>query len=142
MTRTTSRRRALVAALALSTMLALPATPARADKRSDVPDWRCRIDWRNGRSAVTKLIRCAARHWRVPGGPDKAVAVARCESGLDPRAFNGAGYAGVFQQSTRYWRGRARSYGFPDWSVFNGRANVIVSIRMAHRYGWGPWGCA
>lgn len=120
----------------------MPAMPAHAAQRSGVPRWRCSIDWRDGKAAVTKLIRCAARHWHVPGGPDTAVSVARCESGLDPEAFNRAGYAGVYQQATRYWKTRARSYGFPDWSVFNGRANVIVSIRMAHRFGWGAWGCA
>jgi hypothetical protein len=28
------------------------------------------------------------------------------------------------------------------WRFYNGRANVIVSIRMAHRNGWGAWSCA
>lgn len=141
MTRSTGRRRAFVAALALITLLAMPALPAQARKRSQVPPWRCRIDWQQGRYEIKQLIRCAARHWRVPGGPDRAVAVARCESRLSPEAYNPGGYAGVYQQATRYWKGRARTYGFPDRSVYNGRANVIVSIRMAHRYGWSPWGC-
>ncbi|HZD80542.1 MAG TPA: hypothetical protein VE646_10960 [Actinomycetota bacterium] len=136
------RRRVLLAVLTSVALLAMPATPVQARERSQVPRWRCRIDWQHGPWHVKKLIRCAARHWRVPGGPDKAVSVARCESRLDPSAYNAGGFAGVFQQSTRYWRGRARTYGFPAHSVFNGRANVIVSVRMAHRYGWGPWGCA
>ncbi len=119
----------------------MPALPAQARKRSEVPPWRCRIDWQQGSQQVKQLIRCAARRWQVPGGPDKAISVARCESRLSPKAYNPGGYAGVYQQSMRYWKGRARDYGFPDWSVYNGRANVIVSIRMAHRYGWGPWGC-
>jgi len=50
--------------------------------------------------------------------------------------------AGVHQHALKYWADRAETYGFPDWSVYNGRANVIVSIRMAHRHGWGAWSCA
>jgi hypothetical protein len=78
----------------------------------------------------------------VAGGPDKAVAVARCESNLNAKAYNSGGYAGVFQQAVNYWPGRSKTFGFKHWSVFNGRANIIVSIRMAHRYGWSAWGCA
>jgi hypothetical protein len=102
----------------------------------------CRIDWRDGARQVRRLIRCAARTWHVPGGPDKALAVARCESGYDPSAYNPAGYLGVFQQARVYWPGRADRYGFDGRSAFNGRANVVVSIRMAHSGGWDPWGCA
>ena len=69
------------------------------------------------------------------------MSVARCESGFRPRAYSG-GNAGVFQQRVVYWRGRARRFGFRGWSVYNGRANVIVSIRMAHTTGWGDWSCA
>ena len=102
----------------------------------------CDIDWKRSPFQLKRLIRCAARRWDVAGGPDKAVAVARCESRLNPRAYNPGGYAGVFQQATRYWPSRATIYGFHDYSVYNGRANIMVSIRMAHRGGWGPWACA
>ena len=101
----------------------------------------CDIDWRRSTYQLKRLIRCAARRWDVAGGPDKAVRVARCESRLDPRAYNSGGYAGVYQQAVRYWPSRATNYGFRDYSVFNGRANVMVSVRMAHRGGWGPWAC-
>jgi hypothetical protein len=101
----------------------------------------CDIDWRRSTYQLKRLIRCAARRWDVAGGPDKAVAVARCESRLNPRAYNPGGYAGVFQQATKYWPSRATTYGFRDYSVYNGRANVMVSVRMAHRGGWGPWAC-
>jgi hypothetical protein len=101
----------------------------------------CDIEWRRSTFQLKRLIRCAARRWNVSGGPHKAIRVARCESRLDPRAYNPGGYAGVFQQATRYWPDRATVYGFHDYSVFNGRANIMVSIRMAHRSGWGPWAC-
>ena len=102
----------------------------------------CDIDWKRSTFQLKRLIRCAARRWDVAGGPDKAVRVARCESHLDPHAYNPGGYAGVYQQATRYWPTRATTYGFHDYSVYNGRANIMVSIRMAHRGGWTPWACA
>jgi len=70
--------------------------------------------------------------------------VALCESNLRPGAYNPNGYAGLFQQATRYWADRADRWGQPDRSVFNARANAIVSIRMARALGsWSAWaGCA
>lgn len=141
MTRLTGWRRAFRAALALTTILALPAPPAQAAKESSVAAWVCDIDWRDGKREVKHLIRCAARRWDVPGGPEKALDVARCESGFNPKAYS-SGNAGVYQHAVKYWPDRAEAYGFPDWSVYNGRANVIVSIRMAHRHGWDAWSCA
>lgn len=139
MSRANIRRRLIVAALATSTLLALPAGPALAGDR--VKDWVCDYRWRESTYQVKQLIRCAARRWTVPGGPDKAVQVARCESHLDPDAY-GSGNAGVFQQRLVYWPARARAYGFPGASAYNGRANVIVSVRMAHAAGWDAWSCA
>jgi hypothetical protein len=73
----------------------------------------------------------------------KALSVARCESGFNPRAYNPAGpWAGVYQQDTDYWPGRSRKYGHPGESVFNAYANVDVSLKMARDMGWGHWACA
>jgi hypothetical protein len=95
---------------------------------------------------VRRTIRCAARRWPVAGGVGKALQVARCESGFETNAYNSGGYAGVFQQAIRYWPDRQRVYDVERWElrpgVFNGRTNVTVSIRMAHRGGWSPWSCA
>jgi len=136
-------RRALVAALASASLLA-PATTAVAREAMIVPVRVCDYDWRAGTWHVKQLIRCAARRWDSPGTPGQAISVARCESNLNPRAYNSGGYAGLFQQSTMYWPGRAEQWGQDDRSVFNGRANIIVSVRMAHAAGsWSPWvGCA
>jgi hypothetical protein len=117
------------------------ALPARAHRAPLVPRPVCHHDWREGTRELKQLITCAARRWGVPGGARKALAVARCESGLRPRAYNPAGYAGVYQQALVYWDERARHFGFAGRSPFNGRANVIVSLRMASAVGWGPWGC-
>ena len=135
-------RRALVAALAGASLLAL-APSATATEAHEVPIQVCDHDWDRGPWHVKQLIRCAADRWDSPGGGAKAIEVARCESGLRPRAYNPNGYAGLFQQSTRYWPGRADSFGMPDRSVFNGRANIIVSVQMARSMGsWSAWaGC-
>jgi len=134
-------RRALVAALASASLLAQIPGGAQAQ---EVPKRICDHDWREGTWHVKQLIKCAARRWDSPGPPKKAIQVARCESRLNPRAYNSNGYAGLFQQATRYWPDRADRWGQPDRSAFNARANIIVSIRMARSLGsWSAWaGCA
>lgn len=137
-------RRALVAALTGASLVVLaPAPPAPATEAQEVPLRVCDYDWQEGHWHIKQLIRCVANRWHSPGGPAKAVAVAQCESGLRPRAYSPNGYAGLFQQATRYWPGRADVYGVPDRSVFNGRANIIVSVRMAKAMrSWSAWaGC-
>lgn len=118
--------------------------PTRSPDPGDGGEVVCDFDWRAGPSEVEKLIRCAAEIWPVQGGPDKAVEVAKCESSLRPDAVGGDGlYLGIFQQHRDYWPARATRYGFDGVSALNGRANIIVSIRMASEGGWGPWsGCA
>ncbi|MCI0636103.1 MAG: hypothetical protein L0206_19630 [Actinobacteria bacterium] len=135
-------RRLLVAALASASLLA-PAHAAVAAEAQEVPLLVCDIDWRQGTWHIKRLIRCAARRWDSPGTPTKAVEVARCESHLRPDAFNPNGYAGLFQQPIARWPERADRYGQPDRSVFNARANIIVSVRMARALGsWSAWsGC-
>jgi hypothetical protein len=134
--------RALRAAL-IAAALAM-AGPAEAASAADEVSRRiCDYDWSQGTWHIRQLIKCAANRWNSPGGPLKALDVARCESELKPKAYNPNGYAGLFQQATRYWPDRADHWGQPDRSVFNGRANVIVSIRMAASMNsWSAWaGC-
>jgi hypothetical protein len=135
--------RAVGAALMSATLaMAGPATAASAAE--EVPRRICDHDWRQGTWHIKQLIKCAARHWDSPGTPLKAIEVAHCESNLEPSAHNPNGYAGLFQQATQYWPDRADHWGQPDRSVFNGRANVIVSVRMAaSTNSWSAWaGCA
>jgi hypothetical protein len=138
-------RRALSAALigALLVPGAIATIGAGTASAAEVPKRVCDFDWREGTWHIKRLIRCAAFRWDSPGTPLDAVAVARCESGLRPDAYNHNGYAGLFQQATRYWAQRAERWGQPDRSVFNARANVIVSVRMAAALGsWSAWaGC-
>ncbi len=109
----------------------------------------CDVAWQDGKGQVKDLIRCVARRWDVPGGPERAIAVARCESGLRPKALNptgcaGYGCRGLFQAHMHYWRDWwarwVRRYGLPD-NPYNARSNVVWAIKMAHVEGWDPWGC-
>jgi transglycosylase-like protein with SLT domain len=143
MTHISALRRHAVAALLFAAILTVaPASVSRAavpNDRIQVPAKICNIDWRKGRWHVKQLIRCAANHWHVPGGADTALAIADRESQFRPHAYNPSGCAGIYQHMLRYWPGRASVYGFPGWSAYNARANIIVTIRMVKRLGWGPW---
>ncbi len=130
------------------TLTMIPMMSIRAEahhKRGPCPiHWQRPYYERHDVRPVATLIRCAVRIWPVPGGAAKALEVARCESGLRPDAY-GNGNGGVFQHRLPYWAGRVELYIRDRWEMFrgvyNGRTNVIVSIRMAHAGGWGPWSC-
>lgn len=151
------RRRRLVALIvATAGALALVVPPlaneATAGPRdlTHTSDGPCPIRWRaayyseGDTRPVRLLIRCAVRRWSVPGGVQMALRVARCESGFRPDAVGGDNL-GVYQHKEDYWAGRADALVRDRWEIghrwSNARANVIVSIRYAHRYGWGAWSC-
>jgi hypothetical protein len=99
----------------------------------------CPVDWWKGPFFVRQLIRCAASHYGV--SVDKALDVADRESHFFPRAYNSWSCAkGIYQHLCTYWPSRANTYGFHDWPAFNARANILVTMRMVRRGGWGPWG--
>ena len=90
-------------------------------------------------------IQCAVARWVVPGGEAVALCIAKRESGLLPWAESRDGLnKGLFQQHVDYWHGNYDAYSQPAWQlprrILSGRTNTIVSIRMAHAIGWGPWG--
>ncbi|MGZ5291184.1 MAG: hypothetical protein ACXWEH_02525 [Actinomycetota bacterium] len=141
MVRGTRIRRGVAAAIVSA--LLVPGLVGTASAQEQVPRRVCDYDWREGTWHIKQLIQCSAYRWDSPGTPRRAIAFAECESGLRPDAYNENGYAGLFQQATRYWPDRAHRWGQPERSVFNGRANVIVSVRMAAALGsWSAWaGC-
>lgn len=91
------------------------------------------------KKAIRQMIRSLSLRYGVDTA--KAIRVAECESGLNPKAYNRP-YAGVYQHSTRFWKKRAASYGHAGESVFDAYANIDVALQMARRSGWGAWGCA
>lgn len=144
-------RAALAAAILAGLAGGLPSRQAEARPSQSRPgsierETECRYGTSDGRAGystldVRRVIRCAVSKWSVPGGYEQAVDVASCESGSDLFDHSTDGYAGTFQQSTRYWSGRRAQYNPPAWDkplqrpVWNPRANVVVSIRMAHADG-------
>jgi hypothetical protein len=136
--------RGLVAvSLLTAVIMSFPLTTSEAMVQRDViraPSSRiCPIDWRQSTWHVKQLIRCAASHFGV--GERRALYIAWRESRFRPSAYNTAGEAaGIYQHLLRYWPRRAEDYGFHNWSVFNARANIIVTMRMVNQYGWDPWG--
>jgi hypothetical protein len=143
--------------IAAATSLGFPRAVSNATERSDEatesvgsvgveavvsstvgPTRICPIDWRQSQWHVKKLIRCAAEHHGV--STERALYIAWRESRYQPSAYNEDGpAAGIYQHLTKYWPERAERYGFPGWSAFDGRANIIVTMRMVSRIGWGPW---
>ena len=146
MTEAIRLRRVMIATLILTaTLLTFPSTEASASSigGSSLQTTKtvkvCPVDWRKGTYYVKKLIRCAAHHYGV--NVDKALYIAARESRFRPKAYNDWSCAkGIYQHLCTYWPVRAKDYGFRDWSAFNARANIMVTIRMVKRHGWGPWG--
>jgi hypothetical protein len=120
-----------VEAINLRAIAAVSATPGGGTRL-------CPIDWRQSTWHVKKLIRCAAEHYNL--SQRKALYIAWRESRYQPDAYNRAGRAaGIYQHLLKYWPDRAREYGFAEWSPFNARANILVTMRMVRDHGWWPW---
>jgi len=134
----------VVALLATGPALARPAlTPVRAQRIAG-PCALVREDGEAIQDYSIRLIQCAADRWSVPGGADKAICIARRESGLVPTASSPSGeYVGLFQHSAAAWPDRFSEWTRPVWQLkenpFNGRTASIVTMRMVNATGWGPW---
>jgi hypothetical protein len=127
-------RRILVSIALLAATVVGPARVADAHHAQKA----CPQHWWLGPWHVRQLIKCAASRSEV--SVETALRVARCESEFRPALYS-SGNAGVFQHATRYWPDRASAFGFDGWSVYNGRANVFVTVRMVRAGGWSPWSC-
>jgi hypothetical protein len=136
-------RTIVAASLLTAVIMSFPTAPiSQAMVQRDAPRLAatriCPIDWRQSTWHVKQLIRCAAAHHGI--NQEKALYIAWRESRYRPTAYNEYGRAaGIYQHLLRYWPGRAADYGFKDWSPFNARANILVTMRMVREYGWTPW---
>lgn len=74
-----------------------------------------------------------------PDRPDRAIAIARRESGLTCTARNRSGAAGLFQLMPVH-RARAARLGltWPDVQT-SCLANLAVAVDLYHDAGWQPW---
>jgi len=89
---------------------------------------------RSGGGSVHDAIR---RHF--PAEYEKAVRVATCESGLDPRAVSsGGGNHGLFQINNVH-RGRVASMGYSWSDIYDPYVNARVARTIYNESGWSPW---
>ena len=85
-------------------------------------------------------VRCVIRRVWEPVLVAPATRVAKCESRLDPLAYNrGSGASGVYQFLGSTWRGRWNPHRRS--SVFNTVANVRAARVLYRLQGWRPWSC-
>ena len=86
-----------------------------------------------------EMIANAAARWGVDPGIMLAIAI--CESDLDPSAVGPDGAAGLFQIAPRTWKWGAETLGFGDVSPLNPAANAEVAAWLLATLGAGQWGC-
>jgi hypothetical protein len=135
-------------ALALSLLAATPASAGLPRTTTPPAPGPCALVRSVGEAIQDfsiRIITCAADKWPVEGGADKAICIARRESGLIPTASSPTGmYVGLFQHSAADWPNRYAQWTRPSWQLkenpYNGRTNAIVTMRMANAQGWGSWG--
>lgn len=136
----TMMRMLLVIVLGLATLSISAPVPAQARN----PE--CRFGIESVR-AVKATIRCVAAKLPRVGAP-KAIAIARRETGLGQDEINDvSGACGIYQHyPRRVFKSRYREYyGHKRWGsapnkCLHDRTNIIVSLTMVNRGGWGPWG--
>jgi soluble lytic murein transglycosylase-like protein len=84
--------------------------------------------------SISGIIQAAAAEYGVD--PGYLLSIASCESGLNPNAYNPAGYYGLFQFAEATWAGNG--YG----SIWDPVAQSRTAARMIAGGGAGAWGCA
>jgi hypothetical protein len=122
--------------------LVLTAAPAGSVIKLQGPCELRRQDGETVRNFSRRLIRCSVeRLGPVPGGTERAICIAKRESGLYPDATSEptGEYRGLFQHDRDYWSSRFDTYTEPAWDLskraLNGRTNAIVTIRMVADFG-------
>lgn len=81
------------------------------------------------------VIQAAADNYGVDG--PHLVAMAGCESGLNPGASSGY-YGGLFQHDPGYWPSRSAAYGMGGRSMYDPVANAFTTAGMVATYPH-PW---
>jgi hypothetical protein len=147
-----SRVRIAIAVAVVVALLSVPISALGAGSGKPRPDLGrgpgpCHLVGRPGESVqrhMKRIITCSAGLWPVRGGATKAICIARRESDLDPKASSRTGrYLGLYQHEATAWSSRFDKWTRSWWELkddaLNGRSNAIVTMRMVHANGWGPW---
>jgi hypothetical protein len=148
-----TRTGSATATLLLIAGLLLGAMPASAHHLPGPCDFH-RLDGESTQGYARRRIVCAVeRFGPVPGGPARAICIARRESGLTPSATSEptGRYRGLFQHDRDLWPSRYDEHTVPAEGLspraLNGRTNAIVTIRMVveagtwWNAGWPPKEC-
>jgi len=86
-------------------------------------------------------VRTAIRQ-SFPDQYEKALAVAKCESGLNPEAVSpGGGNWGLFQINTIH-TSRVQSMGYSWDQITDPYVNSKVARSIYNEVGWSAWACA
>jgi len=116
-----------------------------ANAQAKNPDCRGLAGAEGSQRQVKRTIWCVAN--KLPHvSAHRAVRIADRETGLGQDEVNdGSGTCGIFQHQPHLWSGRYRDfYGSKRWGpgpnrCLHDRVNIIVSLTMVNRGGWGPW---
>lgn len=89
------------------------------------------------------IIRMAfADRGASPQQQEEAIAVAQCESGMNPNAISpGGGNWGLFQIN-RVHSGRAAAHGWAWEHMLYSWENSLMAAELWSEQGWRPWTCA
>lgn len=90
-----------------------------------------------GWGTVARSIRCVARAYGMAPAP--FLAVAKCESGGNPANDTNPLYKGLFQYDPGTWANASVLYGHKGASIFDGYAQINVTVQSVRGGGWGPW---
>lgn len=132
--------RRVITTIAIGIGLAVSSWTGRAEAKN--PECRFGI----GERAMRQTIWCVAHKLGEDAAFRRtALYIASRESGFYAGATNPySGAAGIYQHLPSYWPGRYAAHSPRRFSpmapgVYSGRSNIIVSLLMASRNGWGPW---
>ena len=131
--------------LVLVSTLGLISLPAQAKTAEERQATECRFGIESVR-AVRHTIRCVA--WVLPHVTNKkaqAIAYRETKYGLD-EVNDVSGACGIYQHNppsvfgSRYHDYYVhKRWGTAPRKCLNDRTNIIVSLTMVNRGGWGPW---
>jgi hypothetical protein len=72
--------------------------------------------------------------------PEPFIAVAVCESGMNPKNDSNPMYDGLFQYLPSTWAATSATYGHKGASIRDGYAQIHVTVQKVRKEGWGAWG--
>ena len=82
-----------------------------------------------------------------PEDPDTAVAIAKCESGLDAKiqSYHQLSYGreesfGVFQIHSPHWNDKALELGYTNYKT-DVEDNLLMARYIYEQMGWSAWSC-